>query len=111
VHAAGEATLIETAALIARCETFVGNDSGLMHLAEAVGVPVVALFGPTVRAFGYAPSLPASTVVERRLACRPCSRNGAAPCPKRTYECLERIRVEDVVDALQAPRERVRVVD
>src|SRR5262245_60483664 len=56
IDVAGETSLVQTAALIARCETFVGNDSGLMHLAEAVGVPVVALFGPTVRAFGYAPS-------------------------------------------------------
>ncbi|HEU4929042.1 MAG TPA: glycosyltransferase family 9 protein, partial [Candidatus Krumholzibacteria bacterium] len=113
VDAAGEPSLIQTAALIARCETFVGNDSGLMHLAEAVGIPVVSLFGPTVRAFGYAPSLPNSVVIERRLACRPCSRNGAAPCPKRNYECLERIRAEDVLAAVTQPRtgEPVRVVD
>lgn len=113
IDAAGDGPLVQTAALIGRCQSFVGNDSGLMHLAEAVGVPVVALFGPTVREFGYAPSLDASTVVERRLACRPCSRNGAAPCPKRTYECLERIRPEDVSRALAAPRagERHVVVD
>jgi heptosyltransferase-2 len=97
IDAAGTASLTETAALIARCEAFVGNDSGLMHLAEAVGVPVVALFGPTVHEFGYAPSLPLSRTIERRLACRPCSRNGATPCPKRTYECLERIHAEVVL--------------
>lgn len=113
VHAAGESTLIQSAALIARCESFVGNDSGLMHLAEAVGVPVTALFGPTVRAFGYAPSLQPSNTIERRLACRPCSRNGAAPCPKRTYECLQGIRVDDVLSAVlrSGPSERHRVVD
>lgn len=113
VDAAGEATLVQTAALVARCESFVGNDSGLMHLAEAVGVPVVSLFGPTVREFGYGPSLPNSVVIERRLACRPCSRNGAAPCPKRSYECLERIRPDDVLRVVTEPRtgERLRVVD
>jgi heptosyltransferase-2 len=100
VDAVGNSTLMQSAALIAQCESFVGNDSGLMHLAEAVGVPVVALFGPTVREFGYAPSLPTSTTIERRLACRPCSRNGAAPCPKRNYECLERIAPEDVLRAV-----------
>ncbi len=111
--AAGEPSLMQTAALIARCEKFVGNDSGLMHLAEAVGVPVVSLFGPTVRAFGYAPALANSVVIERRLACRPCSRNGAAPCPKRNYECLERIRAEDVLSAVMEPLRGgpVRVVD
>lgn len=113
VDAAGDATLAQTAALIARCESFVGNDSGLMHLAEAVGVPVVALFGPTVREFGYAPSLQPSVTIERRLACRPCSRNGAAPCPKRNYECLEAIRPEEVLRVVTEERdgERHRLID
>ena len=96
----GGVTLMETAAHIARCRVFVGNDSGLMHLAEAVGVPVVALFGPTVDAFGYFPSLPSSRTIERRLACRPCSRNGATPCPKRTGECLTAIPVDAVAHAI-----------
>lgn len=79
----------ETAAWIERCRVFVGNDSGLMHLAEAVGVPAVGLFGPTVRAFGYAPALESSHTVERNLACRPCSRNGSRPCPRRRQICLD----------------------
>jgi len=93
---AGTPSLTETAAHIARCRVFVGNDSGLMHLAEAVGVPVVALFGPTVEAFGYYPSLAQSRTIERRIACRPCSRNGSTPCPKRTVECLAAIKPEAV---------------
>ena len=110
VDVAGATTLAQTAALIAHCESFVGNDSGLMHLAEAVGVPVVALFGPTVREFGYAPALERSATIERDLACRPCSRNGAAPCPKRNYECLERIRPDDVLRVVTEPRGTRRVV-
>ncbi len=97
---AGTPSLMETAAHIARCRLFVGNDSGLMHLAEAVGVPVVALFGPTVEAFGYFPSLPQSLVIERRLGCRPCSRNGATPCPKGTVECLTAITPDQVAEAV-----------
>jgi heptosyltransferase-2 len=97
---AGAPSLMKTAAHIARCRLFIGNDSGLMHLAEAVGVPVVALFGPTVETFGYYPSLPKSRVVERRLACRPCSRNGSTPCPKGTGECLAAIRPETVAETV-----------
>jgi heptosyltransferase-2 len=97
---AGRASLMETAAHIARCRAFVGNDSGLTHLAEAVGVPVVALFGPTVEAFGYFPALPASRTIERPLACRPCSRNGATPCPRGTVECLAGIGSDDVLAAI-----------
>ncbi len=100
VDLTGRARLMEAAAHIARCRAFLGNDSGLMHLAEAVGVPVVGLFGPTVREFGYFPSLPRSRTIERRLACRPCSRNGSTPCPKGSVECLRDIPPHAVVDAL-----------
>ncbi len=96
----GRTGILETAAAIEKASVFIGNDSGLMHLAEAVGVPVIALFGPTVRAFGYHPSLPMSKVIERDLPCRPCSRNGRRACPKGTQECLSRIPVEWVEEAL-----------
>ena len=97
---AGKTSIVEGAALLQRAEAFVGNDSGLMHLAEAMGVPVLALFGPTVDAFGYYPSLPDSKVVERKLDCRPCSRNGGRQCPLGTHACLEGIPVEPVASAL-----------
>ena len=108
---AGTPSLMETAAHIARCRLFVGNDSGLMHLAEAVGVPVVALFGPTVEAFGYFPSLPQSRVIERRLGCRPCSRNGSIPCPKGTGECLTAIAPVAVVNAIHSSSSTRIVLD
>jgi heptosyltransferase II len=98
----GSARLMFTAAHIARCRAFVGNDSGLMHLAEAVGIPVVALFGPTVEAFGYYPSLAQSRTIERRIACRPCSRNGSIPCPRRTVECLAAIGPETVAETVSS---------
>jgi heptosyltransferase-2 len=98
----GTPSLMLTAAHIARCRLFVGNDSGLMHLAEAVGVPVLGLFGPTVEAFGYYPSLAQSRTIERRLACRPCSRNGSLPCPKGTGECLTRVPPAAVARAVES---------
>lgn len=100
VDATGRTGIVESAALLERCVGFVGNDSGLMHLAEAVGVPVTALFGPTVRTFGYFPSLERSKSIERDLPCRPCSRNGAAPCPRGTHDCLEGIPEATVFDAV-----------
>ena len=92
----GCTTILETAACISGCRGFVGNDSGLMHLAEALGVPVVGIFGPTVREFGYYPALESSRTVERRLACRPCSRNGKVPCPRGTHECMTGISTDEV---------------
>jgi heptosyltransferase-2 len=96
----GRTDIMEAAAVIEGALVFIGNDSGLMHLAEAVGVPVIALFGPTVEEFGYYPSLPQSKVLERSIPCRPCSRNGRRPCPRGTQECLTGIPVDSVEEAL-----------
>jgi heptosyltransferase-2 len=96
VDITGKTSLLASAGYLSRCVGFVGNDSGLMHMAEAVGVPVVALFGPTVETFGYYPSLAVSKTVERDLRCRPCSRNGSRPCIKMNHECLSDITVDAV---------------
>ncbi|MEZ4386489.1 MAG: glycosyltransferase family 9 protein [Candidatus Krumholzibacteriia bacterium] len=86
---------LEVARSLAGCRALVCNDSGLMHLAEAVGTPVVACFGPTVQAFGYAPRLERSRVLEiDDLACRPCSRVGDRPCHRGDLACLVRLRPE-----------------
>lgn len=100
VDLTGELGLLDTAAHIARCEAFVGNDSGLSHLAEASGVPVITLFGPTVRGFGYPPALEESRLLETDLPCRPCSRNGSTPCIRGDRACMRRIEADQVFDAL-----------
>jgi heptosyltransferase-2 len=95
--------LTEVAAGLAGCRVVLCNDSGLMHLTEAVGTPVVALFGPTVRAFGYFPSLPASTVLQvDDLDCRPCSRNGKRECWRGDLACLQGIGAEPALAAVYA---------
>jgi lipopolysaccharide heptosyltransferase II len=99
LNLAGRTDILEAAAFIKHSAAFVGNDSGLMHLSEAVGVPVLALFGPTVEEFGYYPSHPRSKVCERDLSCRPCSRNGSRSCPRGSQECLTKLAVDDVESA------------
>jgi heptosyltransferase-2 len=86
-------SLVEVARLLAQCRLLVTNDSGLLHVAEAVGTPVLAFFGPTVKEFGYFPLLPASGVLEIPLDCRPCSRNGKRPCHRQDLACLVGIPV------------------
>jgi heptosyltransferase-2 len=94
--------LVSVAAGLAGCSTVVTNDSGLLHLAEAVGTPVLALFGPTVREFGYYPSLVSSRVIERDLDCRPCSRNGQRTCWRQDQACLAEISPARVLETLFA---------
>jgi len=96
----GKLSIMESAAVLRRCAALVTNDSAPLHLAEAVGTPVVAFFGPTVREFGYYPRLARSRVLEVALPCRPCSRNGARRCPYGTTECLTAIGPSRALDTL-----------
>lgn len=71
------------------CAVAVCNDSGLMHLASSVGVPVIAVFGSSVRQFGFAPFSPKSLLLENNsLSCRPCSHIGRKNCPKKHFKCM-----------------------
>jgi heptosyltransferase-2 len=64
-----------------------------------VGTPVVALFGPTVEAFGFFPYRARSRVIQLPLACRPCSSKGSPRCPLGHHECMEAILPGEVLTA------------
>ncbi len=97
--AAGELDLQAAGALIRRTRVVVAGDTGPMHLATAVGRPVVALFGPTVEAFGFFPYRAPSTVLQLELGCRPCSSKGGPRCPLGHHQCLEGILPDPVLTA------------
>ena len=101
VNATGTASLQQTGALLARARLVVSGDTGVMHMATAVGTPVVALFGPTVRQFGFFPYRGRAEVLERTLDCRPCSVMGGERCPMGHHRCLTDIAPQDVVHAAQ----------
>ena len=93
---AGAFSLQETGALLARAAVAISGDTGVMHLATGVGTPVVALFGPTVRQFGFAPYRANALVLERSLDCRPCSAMGSSRCPMGHHRCLDDILPAEV---------------
>jgi heptosyltransferase II len=99
VNLCGIVDLLATAAVLQRCALLVTNDSGLLHVAEASGTPVVALFGPTAPQFGYVPYRPASRLLRQPPACSPCSKNGSRPCLRPTHECMEALSVDAVWQA------------
>ena len=103
VDLTGRLSLMETAAAMEHCRVVIANDSGLMHMATAVRRPVVALFGSTVREFGFFPyNSPAVILETHGLRCRPCSHIGLPHCPKRHFACMREITPEQVVDAVDA---------
>jgi heptosyltransferase-2 len=98
IDLAGQTTLVQLAGVVAACATFVSNDSGAMHLAAAVGTPVVAVFGPTNER-ATAPVPRAGGVVSLMAGtawCRPC---GLRECPI-DHRCMTSISVDRVIRAI-----------
>jgi len=93
---AGETSLPEFAALLRCCDLFIGNDSGAMHIAAAVGLAVVAIFGPTDPA-GTGPLTRRRTLVQHKVFCSPCFLRA---CPI-DHRCMKRIEVHEVFRAAE----------
>lgn len=94
----GALSLLASAAVIKRCQLLVANDSGLMHVAEAVDTPLIAIFGSTTRELGFFPQLSSSRVIENHdLACRPCSHLGYRQCPRGHFRCMREILPAEVL--------------
>jgi heptosyltransferase-2 len=96
VSLAGQDTLSSFTALAARCAVLVTNDSGSMHIASAVGTPVVAVFGPT-DARRTAPPRSRATILRRDLPCAPCFR---PICPYADHPCMRLIEVDEAYTAV-----------
>lgn len=94
LNLAGNTDLPRLAAVLAQCDLLLCNDSGPMHLAAALKVPVVAVFGSTDPT-ATAPLGP-HRIISLRLACSPCLRR---VCPDGHYRCLLGVQVGDVVGA------------
>lgn len=93
--------LLQTANDMKFCEAIICNDSGLMHTATAVGVPVIAIFGSTVTDFGFAPYNNPNLILENKsLNCRPCSHIGRSSCPKHHFKCMKEIYPHLVFESL-----------
>lgn len=83
------------AGILSRCRAVVSPDSGPAHMAAALGVPVVAVFGPT-SPDRWAPRGHRVRVIRLELPCAPCSNHGGASCPVGTMECMNQLEPETV---------------
>jgi heptosyltransferase II len=89
----GKTVISDLPALLSQCHLFIGNDSGAMHVAAAVGLPVVAVFGPT-DPHGTAPVTPRCAIVQEKPYCSPCF---LRRCPT-DHRCMTRV-APDAVEA------------
>lgn len=96
---AGKTSVRELMALIKRCDFFVTNDSGPMHIAAAFGVPLVAVFGPTDHTT-TSPWCDTAAIIRRDTDCAPCL---LRECPTE-HRCMTAVTVEDVVETAEELR-------
>jgi lipopolysaccharide heptosyltransferase II len=87
--------LKELAILIKKCHLLICNDSAPMHIATAVGTPVIALFGPQEPAFN-GPYGNNNVILRYKVQCSPCTQN---VCQKPQNSCMDNIRVEQVYES------------
>lgn len=97
------------AEVLARADVAIGNDSGLAHVAMAVGTPAVVVFGPTPPG-RWGPPLEGGVAVSGDPPCGPCSDHGNRPCQRPRRFCLDDLPASAVTDVLQCDAETGRVL-
>ncbi|MFA7056426.1 MAG: glycosyltransferase family 9 protein [Candidatus Cloacimonadales bacterium] len=99
-NSCGELSILGSAALISQCQALICNDSGALHIANAVDTQVFAFFGPTVKKFGYYPYRKHDHLFEIELECRPCGMHGHRQCPLGHHNCMEMIKPQEVFNKI-----------
>jgi len=100
LNLAGKLNLRECFALIAQSRLVCSNDSAPVHMAVALNRPVVAIFGPTVKRFGFYPYQNGVVVERNDLSCRPCGLHGHLQCPQKHHHCMQKITSYQVIQAM-----------
>jgi len=100
IDATGKFSINETAALIKRCNLFICNDGGVMHIAEAMDVPTISIWGPTDPERSAPYGSPERNIILRKedIECAPCYNYRPINCKHR--KCLRLITVDDVMEAV-----------
>lgn len=96
---AGQTSLRQTSAVVQNSLLLISNDTGILHTAEQLGHPAIALMGPAP--FGF-PSRSSTTILEIDLSCRPCSKHGQGPCINLEFhKCLRELSPELIGQTLR----------
>lgn len=99
INMAGKTTLRQMAAMLKKCTIYIGNDAGTMHMASSLGLPVVALFGPTCP-HRFGPWGQGHSLLQKPMPCNPCGhaehRDRCAVCIMDRPYCIEDITIAEV---------------
>lgn len=102
INLQNEDDILQTVSDMQLCDTIICNDSGLMHVASSLNKKLIAIFGSTVKEFGFMPyNYKNSLIVENQnLNCRPCSHIGRASCPKSHFKCMKELKPEKIFELI-----------
>ncbi len=96
-NACGQFSVNQSAQLVRQARLIITNDTGLMHIAAVFGKKIISVWGSTVPKFGMYPYInnnqnDDSLIIETHgLKCRPCSKIGYKRCPKKHFDCMNKI--------------------
>ena len=103
-------SFLESAALMQQCRLFIANDSGLMHTAAALQLPVLAIFGPTNPTYLH-PYRSEHEIVQKNISCQPCFEYARRPLicnQQQKYRCIRELSVEEVFAKFQTLNNRIQ---
>lgn len=98
LNLAGKLSLMGSASLLGIAKMVFTNDTGMLHMAQAMKTPVIAVYGPTTRELGFFPLPENSKVAEIDISCRPCTQKGLHSCPKKHFRCMNDLKPKIVSD-------------
>ena len=100
INLQNEDDILQTAANMKVCDLIICNDSGLLHIANSLNKKVIAIFGSTVKEFGFMPVWSENTIIveKEKLKCRPCTHIGRDYCPKDHFKCMMDIKPEEILN-------------
>jgi len=93
----GQLSLVETAALLTEAALLITGDSGILHIGFGLGIKTLSLFGPGIE-IKWAPRGPHHVVINKHLACSPCTKFGYTPKCKIDAACMKQITADEVCD-------------
>lgn len=102
----GQFSLNQSASLVAQAYKVITHDTGLMHIAAAFRKPIISIWGNTVPEFGMYPYVPKGyqyqvhIIENKQLQCRPCSKIGYKTCPKKHFNCMEKIDLNTIIQLI-----------
>lgn len=104
-NACGDFNLKQSASLVGQSAKLVTNDTGMMHIATCLIVPVVSVWGNTVPSLGMYPYYPTDSSMYsihevKNLNCRPCSKIGYQKCPKGHFKCMNDQSVTGILESI-----------